>query len=211
MMTMGSTISLAGKPSRKAMRITPSRPSRRAKGSKKPVHQLRMLSPPTCTLAHSQISRPAGAATAAARPSTKRVRSSTERTTTCPTRGLRKGGSSRVKEEGTPFSTVADRSREAQKVSRMPSRITPVSSRAASRPPASPPAVPAKNMERIAISVGNGPPEKGQIHSRQRVKVSASPSHRHPWSMARHRARRSSRPSAAPARASYFPGKWAST
>lgn len=58
MMMMGITISLAGKPSRKAMRITPSRPSRRAKGSRKPVHQLRMLSPPTCTLAHSQISRP---------------------------------------------------------------------------------------------------------------------------------------------------------
>ena len=49
---------------------------------------------------------PAGAATAAARPSTNSVRSSTERTITCPTCGARYGGSSSAKADGLPRSTV---------------------------------------------------------------------------------------------------------
>ena len=133
MMMMGTTISLAGKPRMKAIRITPSRPSSRAKGSRKPVQWFRMLTPPTVTLAQSQISRPAGAATATARPSTNSVRSSTERAMTLPIWGRRYGGSSSVKEEGTPRRMVPDSSRDTQKVMNTPSRMTPVSSIAETR------------------------------------------------------------------------------
>ena len=112
------------------MRMTPSSPNSRAKGSRNPVHQLSRDCSPACTLAINQITAPAGAATAAARPSTKRVRSSTERTSTWPTRGLRKGGSSKVKDEGTPRSTVEDNSLEQPRVAATPSNNVPSNSAA---------------------------------------------------------------------------------
>ena len=84
MMMMGSTISLAGNPRMKAMRITPSSPISRAKGSRKPAQCESRLAPEMVRFAISQITSPAGAAMAAARPSTKSVRSSTERTMTLP-------------------------------------------------------------------------------------------------------------------------------
>ena len=60
-MIMGITISLAGKPSIKAIRITPSRPIVLAKGSKAFVHIFKMVLSPIVILAISQIIRPAGA------------------------------------------------------------------------------------------------------------------------------------------------------
>ena len=62
-----------------------------------------------------------------------------------------------MKEEGIPFSTVADKRRVAMKVSPTPSNITPVSSRAERTEAPSPPAVPTKNMVRMAIRVGKRP------------------------------------------------------
>ena len=74
MSMMGSTISLAGKPRRKAARMTPSRPMRRPRGSRRPVKAARRLgeSGPAGTsqppegpakerLARSQMTSPAGA------------------------------------------------------------------------------------------------------------------------------------------------------
>ena len=52
---------------------------------------------------------------------------------------------------------VADSSRDIQKVSSTPSRITAVSISADSRVRPAPPAVPTKNMVMMAISVGNRP------------------------------------------------------
>ena len=84
MKMMGMTISLAGKPRRKAMRITPSSPMSLANGSRKEAHQESRLVSRMCRLAMHQMRNPAGTATAAARPSTNRVRSKTERTRTDP-------------------------------------------------------------------------------------------------------------------------------
>lgn len=76
---IGMTISFAGKPRIKAIKITPSRPSSEAKGSRKLEQMKSNVSPLTVTLAINQITRPAGAATVMALPSTKRVLSKIER------------------------------------------------------------------------------------------------------------------------------------
>ena len=85
----GITSSFAGKPSRKAARMTPSRPKKRANGSRKAVMLLYRELPLTVMFASSQMSAPAGAATIIARPSTNTVRSSTLRTITLPGCGAR--------------------------------------------------------------------------------------------------------------------------
>lgn len=156
-MIMGTTISFAGKPRIKASRITPSKPISCAKGSRNAAQCASRLASPTNTFAITQIIRPAGAATAAALPRTNSVRSKMERTITLPICGRRYGGSSKVKEEGTPFRMVADSSRDTRKVITIPSTITPVRIRV-ERKEAPIPAVPIKNMVMIAISVGYAPP-----------------------------------------------------
>ena len=87
MITMGITISFAGSPKIKAARTAPSSPSSVPAGSKKDTICCRTLTEPIFTFASSQIKRPAGAATAAARARTNSVRSKTERTITLPTCG----------------------------------------------------------------------------------------------------------------------------
>ena len=62
-----------------------------------------------------------------------------------------------MKEEGTPFNTVMDRVLDTAKVMRIPNRISRVSSREESRVFPAPPATPTKNMEIMAIRVGNRP------------------------------------------------------
>ena len=52
---MGNTISLAGMPRINAMRITPSRPKRREKGSKSRAQWVRMLSPAQVTFPKHQL------------------------------------------------------------------------------------------------------------------------------------------------------------
>ena len=96
---------------------------------------------------------PAGAATAAARPSTNSVRSKTERTSTCPTCGARYGGSSSAKADGLPRSTVALSSHVAPNVSPTQSVSAAVSrSAAVSVLPLS-----EKNMVMSAMSAGKRP------------------------------------------------------
>ena len=108
-------------------------------------------------LAISQMTSPAGAATTTALPRTNRVLSKMERTSTFPICGFRYGGSSSVKEDGIPFSSVLDNSLVMTKVIAIPNTITAVSRTADRTEESAPPAVPTKNMVNIAISVGNLP------------------------------------------------------
>ena len=86
---IGITISLAGKPRINAIRITPSSPISLANGSRNSAQAFNRLVSPHFILATSHISSPAGAATAAALPSTNRVRSKIDRTITFPISGRR--------------------------------------------------------------------------------------------------------------------------
>ena len=76
---MGRTISLAGNPKIKAVKIYPSKPINFAKGSKKLATIVNILLSPIIILANNQITAPAGAATARALPSTNNVLSNIER------------------------------------------------------------------------------------------------------------------------------------
>ena len=116
-----------------------------------------MLTPPAVIFAISQMTSPAGAATAAALPRTKSVRSNTDRTSTFPICGFRYGGSSSVKEDGTPLSRISDSSFVTANVMPTPSTIAAVRSSADSTGDSPPPAVPTKNMVSRAISVGKRP------------------------------------------------------
>ena len=89
MRMIGTTISLAGNPRINAMRMIPSSPMSRPAGSRTLAQAVRSEPPPTGTLAMSQITSPAGAATATARARTNSVRSQMERTMTFPTCGRR--------------------------------------------------------------------------------------------------------------------------
>lgn len=153
----GIIISLAGKPKIKAMRITPSKPIHLAKGSNNPAQHDSTLTSPIIIFAASQMISPAGAATAAALASTNNVLSKMERTIILPTCGLRYGGSSSVKDDGTPFKIVTESAFDTIKVMATPSRTKKVSNNAAATDrPIEPPAM--KNIDIIAISVGNAPP-----------------------------------------------------
>ena len=81
---IGSTISLAGKPRMKAIRITPSRPMSLANGSRKLVQCASTEQSPTVMFAISQMMMPAGAATEIALPKTNNVLSNIERMITFP-------------------------------------------------------------------------------------------------------------------------------
>lgn len=159
---MGMTISLAGRPRMNAIRITPSRPKKRANGSRNAVPWASSVSPPTFTFASIQIISPAGAAMTTARLNTNSVLSNMERTMTLPICGLRKGGSSSVKAEGSPFNMVLESSQEERNVIITPSAMMAVSSSAATMPSPGRAAVPTKNMVRMAMRVGNAPPSKGK-------------------------------------------------
>lgn len=75
----GITISLAGRPRMKAIRITPSNPMREAKGARKDAQRFRRLMPFIRRFAIAQIRIPAGMAAVIARPRMNRVRSRMER------------------------------------------------------------------------------------------------------------------------------------
>ena len=105
----------------------------------------------------SHISRPAGAATAAARPRTKRVRSKIERIMTLPICGLRYGGSSRVKEEGMPFKMVLDSRRDTAKVIPTASAISSARSTADRTESSGAAMLPKKNMDIMDMIVGKRP------------------------------------------------------
>ena len=93
---------------------------------------------------------------AAARPSTYRVRSRSDRTITLAICGLRYGGSSRVKDEGIPLRIVRDSSLEISKVVATPRTMAPRTNRAAVAEPTSP-ADAAVKMDARAMIVGKRP------------------------------------------------------
>ena len=74
-------------------------------------------------LANNQVIAPAGAATIIARPNTNRVLSKSERTNILPICGFLYGGSSKEKEDGTPFKTVDDKSLDTIRVANIPISI----------------------------------------------------------------------------------------
>jgi len=69
------------------------------------------------------ITNPAGMATETALPSTNKVLSNMDLTIILPIWGFRYGGSSRAKEEGSPFNIVLDRSFETSNVITIPKRL----------------------------------------------------------------------------------------
>ena len=113
---------MAGKPMRKPHRMAPSKPISMPRGVSKWVTRASRLrrGEPAGKKRHpgplaGQVKKicaaiqrpsPAGAVTAAMRPRTRITRSNKERPTTARTRGRRKDGSSRGKEEQAPFNIV---------------------------------------------------------------------------------------------------------
>ena len=67
----------------------PSNPISRPGPSSAPASAVSSVPLPAGTRPSTQITSPAGAATVTARPSTNSVRSSSDRTSTCPTWGMR--------------------------------------------------------------------------------------------------------------------------
>lgn len=159
---MGTTISLAGKPSIKASKIVPSSPICLPNGSRKSAVIFKIEESPMLMLASNHISIPAGAATAAARPRTKSVRSKTERMIILPICGGLYGGSSRVNEEGTPFKIVAESNRVTMRVVIIPKSIIVVSKSVDKREEVKPAAAPIKNIVIIDISVGKAQQNYGK-------------------------------------------------
>ena len=156
-MMIGTTISFAGNPRINANKMTPSIPRRCANGSRNSEQWASNVISPTVILASNHRMSPAGAATLAARPSTNNVLSNKDRMITFPTCGLRYGGSSKVKEEGTPFNMVLDNKRDTRKVMNTPNKMTAVSKSVEAIDWSGPAKEPAKNIVMIAMSVGNRP------------------------------------------------------
>lgn len=117
---IGKTISFAGKPSIKAIKITPSNPKILPNGSKKFVQCSKIVIPEILIFASNQMMIPAGNATITALPSTNNVLSNIERTITLPTFGALYGGSSSVNDDGSPFNNVFDNIFETRNVINIP-------------------------------------------------------------------------------------------
>lgn len=109
---------------------------------------------------------PAGAATAAARPSTNNVLSNIERTITLPTWGFLYGGSSSANDDGRPLRMVFDNIFDTNKVMNTPKRITPVNISVDRIDLNGTIRLAAKNIVIIDIMVGNAPPSKWQTRQK---------------------------------------------
>lgn len=83
-----------------------------------------MEEPPILMFANNQITIPTGAATLTALPNTNKVLSKSDLTITFPIWGFLYGGSSNIKEEGTPFNTVFDNIFDIINVKNIPSNTT---------------------------------------------------------------------------------------
>ena len=101
----------------------------RAKGSRKLAISSSKLTSWIPIFANNQMTRPAGAATQIALPKTNKVRSKRERIKIFPNWGLRKGGNSNTKEEGSPFKMVFEKRLEMAKVKKIPNKITKITAR----------------------------------------------------------------------------------
>ena len=106
---IGITISLAGNPKIKEIKITPSIPINFPKGSKNNEIWFNNDKLLIWMFANNHIKAPAGIATITARPKTNNVRSKIERIITLIIWGFRYGGNSNVNEDGTPFNKVLDK------------------------------------------------------------------------------------------------------
>ena len=106
----------------------------------------------------SQIKSPAGAATNTALPRTNRVLSNIERIITFPIWGRLYGGNSKINDDGIPFKMVFDKNFEVKNVINTPIMIVPVSSSVDTKDLYGKAITPAKNIDIIAINLGNAPP-----------------------------------------------------
>ena len=107
-----------------AVSMYPSIPISLPSGSRKFAMYCKREISPNETFAKIQITIPAGAATLIALPNTNKVRSKMERTNILPNCGFLYGGSSKLKEDGTPFKSVFDKSLEITNVIHIPINTT---------------------------------------------------------------------------------------
>ena len=156
-MIIGTTISFAGNPKMKAKSITPSSPSKSAKGSRKLVHIVSIDKLPTYTLDNIYIMIPAGMATTIALPNTYKVLSNILLIITFKYCGLRYGGSSNINDDGIPFKIVLDNILDIIKVINTEKHITNTSNNALNNEEVKVLFNPTKNIVIIAIIIGNLP------------------------------------------------------
>lgn len=154
---IGSTISFAGIPKINPVKIYPSRPINLANGFKAFAIKSNIDIPPTLILENSHITIPAGAAIEIALPSTNKVLSNKERINILPICGVLYGGSSNVKDEGSPFNIVLDNIFETNKVSKIPNKTTNITTIAATKPENIPAIEPEINIVATVIKNGNLP------------------------------------------------------
>ena len=107
-----------------AVKIYPSNPISLAKGLRKFATILNILSPFIPIFANSQITRPAGAATAIALPRTKTVLSNMDLINIFPNCGFLYGGNSNIIDDGIPFKIVLDKIFDIINVKNIPNIIT---------------------------------------------------------------------------------------
>ena len=150
---IGTTISFAGNPKINANRITPSRPSKSAKGSRKLVHIVSIDELPTYTLDNIYIIIPAGIATTTALPNTYKVLSIILLIITFIYWGFRYGGSSNINDDGIPFKIVLDNILDIIKVIDTEKHITNTSNNALNNEEVKVLFNPTKNIVIIAIII----------------------------------------------------------
>ena len=141
----------------KAKSITPSSPSKSAKGSRKLVHIVSIDEVSIYTLDNIYIMIPAGMATTIALPNTYKVLSNILLIITFKYCGLRYGGSSNINDDGIPFKIVLDNILDINKVINTEKHITNTNSNELSNEEVKVLFNPTKNMVIIAIIIGNLP------------------------------------------------------
>ena len=151
---MGITISLAGKPNINEINTTPSNPINLPNGSSSILKLDNILVSLIFMLAKSQISNPVGNATITALPNTCSVLLNILLIIVFINWGLRYGGNSKVNDEGVPLSIVFDNNQDVNKVTIIPSNITPVSINPFNKLEL---LLPIKNIDMMANRVGNLP------------------------------------------------------
>lgn len=141
----------------KAKSITPSSPSKSAKGSRKLVHIVSIDEVSIYTLDNIYIMIPAGMATTIALPNTYKVLSNILLIITFKYCGLRYGGSSNINDDGIPFNIVFDSIFEIIRLANIPKIITATTISVDKIDAPIPCIVPAINIVDIVIKNGNLP------------------------------------------------------
>lgn len=112
---------------------------------------------PTLILENNHITIPAGAAIEIALPNTNRVLSNKERINILPICGVLYGGSSKVKDDGSPFNIVFESIFETNNVNKIPNKTTSITITAATNPENIPAIEPEINIVATVIKNGNLP------------------------------------------------------